>query len=511
VQPTHDEGSEWDGDGEGQDINAKGPYGVQWTYLYDEYGIVRINTVSSSTFASATVVRRLADTLTGIPSWKWTMGAFNDTDGHPGISFLWAGRLCWIRGNDLFASVAGDYLNHKRQTSSGLITADLAFWRRLDLPNPPLWAKVDREVVILGTVSGEHIVRKINPAEALSGSNIEVVKQTNYGSQDVLPTEVGPKTIFVQRGGRKLQEADYGINSDRYDAINLTVWARHVTKSGIVQLAFQQEPELILWAVRGDGTLVARPMDPEQEIKGFARVPLGGSGVALSAVAIPGEDGETDELWLLVSRSGALTVEKMMPWWDEDAGMAQEDQFFVDSGATYDGSATTTISGLDHLSGEDVAVLADGAVVAGLDADGNLYPEAITVSGGGAITLPAAASKVHAGYSYLARFVSLPLSVQSRKGELGQGIYKRLRKLLVRVVDSGMLWGGTKNGTLEQLFRRDSGDAMDAGVPLYSGQSEDVSAGNGNDRLGQYELVSRDPTHACIVLAKPEFEVENER
>ena len=64
------------------------------------------------------------------------------------------------------------------------------------------------------------------------------------------------------------------------------------------------------------------------------------------------------------------------------------DAFFVDSGLTYDSTATTTISGLNHLEGEVVSILADGST----------HPDK-TVTGG-TVTLDRSASKVHIGYGY---------------------------------------------------------------------------------------------------------------
>ena len=65
-----------------------------------------------------------------------------------------------------------------------------------------------------------------------------------------------------------------------------------------------------------------------------------------------------------------------------------EDAYCVDSGLSYDGAPETVFSGLDHLEGEAVAVLADGNEITGL-----------TVSGG-SITLDREASVVHVGLAY---------------------------------------------------------------------------------------------------------------
>src|SRR3546814_10149350 len=65
-----------------------------------------------------------------------------------------------------------------------------------------------------------------------------------------------------------------------------------------------------------------------------------------------------------------------------------EDAFYVDCGLTYDGSPTSTITGLDHLEGETVKVWADG----------DLHDDKTVASG--QITLDAAASVVQVGLGY---------------------------------------------------------------------------------------------------------------
>src|SRR5699024_7094763 len=64
---------------------------------------------------------------------------------------------------------------------------------------------------------------------------------------------------------------------------------------------------------------------------------------------------------------------------------AQEDSFFVDCGATYEGDPTSTISGLDYLEGKTVSILADGAVM----------PQKVVEDG--KIDIEQPASKIHIG------------------------------------------------------------------------------------------------------------------
>lgn len=63
VRPTHDTGSERDGDG--TLISGTGYVGVEWEYLHGGYGIVQITAFTSSTQVTGEVVTRLPNTVVG--------------------------------------------------------------------------------------------------------------------------------------------------------------------------------------------------------------------------------------------------------------------------------------------------------------------------------------------------------------------------------------------------------------------------------------------------------------
>ena len=75
----------------------------------------------------------------------------------------------------------------------------------------------------------------------------------------------------------------------------------------------------------------------------------------------------------------------------------------MDCSLTYSGAATTTITGLSHLEGKAVSVLADGVEVKGK-----------TVASG-ALTLPKAASTVHVGLPYTWRLKTLQIDASSKQ------------------------------------------------------------------------------------------------
>jgi hypothetical protein len=410
------------------------------------------------------------------------------------------GRLIFLTDFEMIASVAGDYgggtVNMAPFTDSGLFTPDMAFRRRLDISNPILWARFDRDVILIGTADGVYAIRKVNSGQVFSSDNVEVVKQSKRGGSTVPPQQTDNSTIFVQSGGRKLREASYSLDSDRYVAPNLNVWQRHILKGGALQLAFQAEPDELLWAVRGDGQAALHPHVPEQEVKGFARLVHGGGNI-ISLAVIPAGDG-TDQLWAIVDSAGTRSVQLQDPAW-EDGETLLADAFFVDSGATYSGAPTTTVSGLTHLAGKDVAVLADGAVISGR-----------SVTGGGALTpaLAIAASKIHIGLPYTARMTWLRPELRDGAGNTVQGKIKRIVDLVLRLLDTGGVKVDAGAGFSDELVDRPVGAPIGAAIPLFSGDTTKPIAGSfGTD--GQGAIISDEPLPCMVVAAMPRLELSN--
>jgi hypothetical protein len=246
------------------------------------------------------------------------------------------------------------------------LRARQAFRRRLDAADPPMWTHADKNYLLAGTASGELVVGQINQAAGLSGDNIRADRQSSYGSKLTWPVAIGTSIMWVQRGGRKIREAEFDYSQDRFVGANINIYARHITRSGIKWLAFQQEPEEMLWGGRGDGTLIAHPHNPSNRSRAS---PASSSppGRAFRRHH-PVEDGTRDELWILADLDGDRAMLQLAEWWDEDAGLDKADAFFVDWGVSYDGAPQAVFTtGLDHLEGRQVRILADGAVVEGQD------------------------------------------------------------------------------------------------------------------------------------------------
>ena len=506
VQPTHTEGTEYDGAATGNDINGKAAGGIRWTYLYDRYGQARISSVASDGLsATVDVERRLADSLTTAGSFRWAHSAFSDVEGYPHLVCVWAGRLIFFKGLELYASVVGDYLNFAYFTDGGLFAPDMAFHRTLSATDEPIWLKADQQLLV-GTPSGELLVGAVNAAAAISGDNVQALPQSGYGSAGVEPVDIGTGLLFVQRGGRKVREAEYDFQRNRFVGVNLTIYARHITRSGLVQLAYQQEPEEMVWGVRRDGLMIAHAHSPEQQVKGWSRIALG-QGVAQSICSVPSPDGLTDEIWILATLgSGQQSVLQLTDWWQEDEEATEDEQyaklqeaFFVDWGVSYRGDPRAHFTqGLEHLAGRDVRILADGGVVSGRTVNnaGVLVPD-----------LDEPASVVHIGLGYQARL--RPMRIELRGAGTAQGKRKRIVKLMLRLIDTAAAILVNNKGNRELVLNRPTTARMDRPVPLFNGDSPVKGFDGGYDRDGQPLILSDDPLPMMVSAIMPDVEVEN--
>lgn len=117
---------------------------------------------------------------------------------------------------------------------------------------------------------------------------------------------------------------------------------------------------------------------------------------------------------------------------------------------------TGSISGLDHLEGRTVAIVADGG------------SQGTAVVSAGAITLSAQASVVHVGLAYIGFIQTLPIEVGGTTGP-AQMKLKNMHHLGVRVLSTFGFHYGTDIYRLTRYLSRSTADAMNRPAPLKTG------------------------------------------
>jgi len=254
---------------------------------------------------------------------------------------------------------------------------------------------------------------------ALTPSNVSVKPQGYTGASNVQPVVTNRTILFAQDRGGSVRELEFSWQQQGYQTQNVSILAPHLFDyHTVVQLAFVRSPLSSLWVVRNDGVLLGMTYVPEHEIRAWHQHTTDGVFESVCSVA----EGDSDVQYAVVRRVVNGRTVRYIERRHTRRFDTPADQFFVDSGVSYSGSPTSTFGGLWHLEGKEVAILADGGVSP---------PQVVS---NGSVTIDAPASKVTIGLPYLARIMTLPLSIQTQA--FGQGAVKNVNKVHLRVLES---------------------------------------------------------------------------
>jgi hypothetical protein len=181
---------------------------------------------------------------------NWAVGAFNNRDGYPQTTSFFRGRLCFARQGYVFTSVAADFENFSALTPGGVATADMGIAIQLPTQDDIEWL-IEGRVLVVGTEGAEHVIQEINTGQPFGPGNIASKAQMRHGSRPIKPVLIGYSLLWIQTSGQKLRIMKYQFFTDQYQSEDLAALANHIfEKNGCKALAFQQEPDSIIWMIR---------------------------------------------------------------------------------------------------------------------------------------------------------------------------------------------------------------------------------------------------------------------
>lgn len=561
-QPTHFEGTERDGDP-----------GVSWEYINSRYGIVKIIGYTSPTQVNATVISRLPDnTILSGGTTRWAHAAWSNKEGWPSKLCLDKERLVAAGGLGIWISVAGDYagdfMNFAARNESGQVTQDMAI--SLTLPSDRSteinWLSSHHSAILIGTSDGEYSIEALSNNQPFGPENVAIKMIGSYGSKNVHPESADRSLLFVSRCGISLRDFSYMPGSFPESA-DQNMFSDRICQSGMLQIAYQKEPDRVIWCAMKDGRLVGLTYSKEQydspPYGGWHAHYIGGDGFVESVASISAPNIESDELWMVVRRTINGSTRRYIEYMSPRRKYSEDiiDAFYVDSGLTYiyrpqysislptqatqqystnvqivasgpsfastdigreihfsyyklseyDRSTklyyiakaeitsyvdsthvlctinypfpyagtiastewrmtVTQISGLDHLEGSYVSVLADGQ---NIFANGTTKEKLRVVDG--KITLPslpdrpAKFAKIHIGFEYIARLQTMRAHVAMSDGS-SMGQTAKVTQVIVRLNDTIGLYAGHSFDKMEELVSfRNVYHNMDRAVEPFTG------------------------------------------
>lgn len=461
----------------------------------------------------------------------WRLGAWSATTGYPSVVNFHEQRLCCANSprdpDKYWMSQSGDFENMRPdsdKSAGGVEVQDddaLDYRISSDQVNAIQWIRSAQSFAI-GTLGGEWLAKSDGPV--LTPIDVDTKQQTTTGSAFVDPVQVDNAILFSQRGRRQLREFAFNFEADGFRSPDMTILSDHILRSRVCEIAFASAPDSLVCCVREDGRIGILTYKREQDVVGWGRWVLGGrvgtaNAVAESVAVISGADGggqiydssERDEIWVVVKRTIDGVTQRYIEvqeqgfegpdrndYLTEEAYLAalltaQKDAFYLDSGVTYAGAATSVVSNLAHLEGETVKILADGAV------------HADRVVAGGSVTLDAPASKVHVGLGFSHDLEPLKFDVGNPAGS-AIAKDKRIRRVSLVLLETGALRIGASRNSIRAEALREVKDLMDTAVPLFTGEFEAEIEGD-FEADPRFVIRGDDPTPITVLAIVPDLSV----
>lgn len=417
---------------------------------------LEITAVTSPTTATAVV--KDSDGLVDTTATKdWEEQTFSEVHGWPVAVVFHQDRLV-IGGtrdlpNRLWMSKSSDLFNF--DLGEGLDDEAIEFAILSDQVNAIRSLFSSRHLQIF-TSGAEWMVS----GEPLTPETIQLKRQTRVGApvdRYVPPRNVDGATLFISRDGQDLREFLYTDMEQAYQSNDLAMLCKHLMNDPVDQ--DYDSYRRLFYMVMGDGTMGALSVYRAEKISAWSVLETQGT---FKNIAVVGQDA-----YVLVERNGQTMIEVF------------DDNLSTDGGLSgVDAEGAIIWSGLDHLEGESLKLVADGAV----------YPDKVVSAG--QLTLERQVNSLEAGLAYTHVLEPLPPSPQAI-GQASQGGRVRLVSLTFRLKDTQALKLDVGRGAKDVPFKRFGSNAvLDSAPEKFTGDLTVRALGwrkNGTESLWRIE------------------------
>jgi len=319
-------------------------------------GCVQITTVTNPSTAAATVYQTLTTTAA---TTSWAEGSWSAVRGYPSSTCFYQGRLFFARTDSEPQTVWGSgSFNFTNFAVNGGADSDAINIQLSAVQGNEIKWLVPMNDLIAGTYGGEFAITPgLNTGNPLTPSNVQAIQQSGWGSEAIIPKKIGNFAYYVQRGSQKLREIFYLWTSANYKSVDKTILSPQINGGGFVDIAYQQNPDTVLWALCTNGTLATMTREVDQDVQGWARQVTSGSFTSIAI--IPSQTSPYDEVWVVAQRTiNGAQVNYIEVFQNQVAPLQQDKCFYVHSGLTYNAftAYTSTSISLSATNGSSVLV-----------------------------------------------------------------------------------------------------------------------------------------------------------
>jgi len=282
-----------------------------------------------------------------ITDYRWSLGVFSDTTGYPHSLTIHDERLCLGGSKDnpntVYASRVNDWNNYVK---GSLETSPYTFTVAADSFDTIRSLKSSRQLNIL-TDNAENTMGSRDDNAITSITNISVSSHTNYGSNEVQAIQLADMIWFVMGQGERVRASKYDFASDGQQSIEMSLFASHITESGIKEMSFRRHPYNSLFCLLNNGTGATLTYEGMQEVRAWSTVST--DGEIISAASNYSDTG--DIVAGVVKRGNFYFLEKF--------GGVNDDTVFLDNQTTWVDADFSAGQDMDQFDDGNLIVVAD--------------------------------------------------------------------------------------------------------------------------------------------------------
>ena len=322
---------------------------------------------------------------------------FKNAGDYPTCSCIHQGRLIFA-GSDskprsIFGSRSGSFTNFSIRSP---LQDDDAYEFEISggEVNRIEWMRSFSKDLLVGCGGGEYLVTGEGTGTAITPNSISVEQQTGYGVASIPSVVAGDDVLFVQRGKNIIRSTLYEALQDKYSGNNVAMLAEELFAGHkITSIAWQRDPEYILWCVRDDGILLGLTYVKNEKVWAWHKHQTKGKYTDVAVI----EDGSSeDRVYFVIERNREYCIELSR---SRELKCDINNAWFLDSAVEYEGEAVSKLIGLEHLEGEVVSAFSAGSVI-----------EGISVTAG-SIELPFPVESAVVGLPFRSEVVSMEVAV----------------------------------------------------------------------------------------------------
>ncbi len=365
--------------------------------------------------------------------------------------------------------------------------------------------------MLLLTDYGPWLVTGGSAGSAVSPETIVANPQAYVGASDVPPIRANYDVLYVQAKGSAVRDLSYNIYFGVFTGTDISVTASHLFYGyNITQWAWAEQPFYVAWAVRNDGTMLTLTFLKEQEFVGWTHQTT--QGLFRSVCAVTESTtyaGNVDAVYTVVQRTvNGSVVQYIERIADRVFPNGLSSAWCVDAGIQYQGLATLSFQGAQHLAALTVTGLAT-------DNLGNVtIITPFTMPVNGEFTLPAPTPAGATGYTTVTLGLAFTCKLQTLAIDTGQvpiqGKLKKIPEVNVRVNQTlGLTIGSDfnhqtpmKDLVLGNVSSQLTGQASQIVTGLVAGDARTI-LDNTYTVPGQYCIEQSNPYPASILGVFP--------